>query len=264
MLDLMHSAIGKWLQPPRGRRGGRKRSLALQVEQLEGRLNPAVTVLSAPALLSNPPVDVQAMSRQLPVTVPTPLGGAAAGTVTPLANPLGERKADPRIAWGNRVSDAFKQRVLQVADDLHLNASDLMAIMAFETGETFGPSKVNKLTGAVGLLQFLPATAARLGTTTQALARMSAVRQLDYVEKYFKLYGSELKAHHTLDDMYMAVFKPTAITLDNHAVLYRKGQLGYKQNAPLDFNHDGTITKAEASRPVKDALDEGLKSPNFG
>lgn len=44
--------------------------------------------------------------------------------------------------------------------------------------------------GATGLIQFMPATAQGMGTTTAALAAMSAVQQLDYVQRYFKPYAA--------------------------------------------------------------------------
>jgi hypothetical protein len=58
-----------------------------------------------------------------------------------------------------------------------------MAAMAFETGETFSPSIKNKASGATGLIQFMRSTAKGSGTTTAALAEMTAVDQLDFVEK---------------------------------------------------------------------------------
>jgi hypothetical protein len=59
-----------------------------------------------------------------------------------------------------------------------------MAAMAFETGGSFSPAVPNKAgSGAVGLIQFMPSTAKGLGTSTEALKKMSAVQQLDFVKK---------------------------------------------------------------------------------
>ena len=70
------------------------------------------------------------------------------------------------------------------------------------------PAVLFALFGATGLIQFLPSTARGLGTTTDALAGMSSVEQLNYVEKYFdpllKLFdhavseGFVYPAHRTL------------------------------------------------------------------
>src|SRR3546814_4426455 len=57
----------------------------------------------------------------------------------------------------------------------------LMAVMSFETGGSFSPAQANNAgSGATGLIQFMPNTAAGLGTSTAALAQMSSVEQLQY------------------------------------------------------------------------------------
>ena len=90
------------------------------------------------------------------------------------------------LAWGNKVSLAFRNRVKDIAANLQTDPNFLMACMAFESGETFSPSIKSKAgSGATGLIQFMPTTAQALGTTTQKLAAMSAVKQFDYIEKYF-------------------------------------------------------------------------------
>ena len=83
-----------------------------------------------------------------------------------------------------------------------------MAVMALETQKTFNPSKQNSF-GYTGLIQFGNAAASRLGTTTSALKIMSAINQLNYVEKYFSLKEFNEKLN-TLTDLYLAVLYPTA------------------------------------------------------
>jgi hypothetical protein len=59
--------------------------------------------------------------------------------------------------------------------------------MAFETGGTFSPSQKNAAgSSVIGLIQFMSTTAKNLGTSTSELAKMTAVEQLNYVEKYLK------------------------------------------------------------------------------
>lgn len=137
-----------------------------------------------------------------------------------------------------------------------------MACMAFESGETFSPSVRNAAgSGAIGLIQFMPATVMGLGTTVQALASMSAVEQLDYVRDYFKPYRSRL---HTLSDLYMAILWPKGIGRPEDFVLWNKGTspTTYRQNAGLDGNADHDITKAEAAAKVQAKLDRG-RQPQF-
>ena len=93
------------------------------------------------------------------------------------------------IAWGKKLSGPEKQEVLTICGRLMIDPYWLMACMAFETGETFSPS-VESRSGshARGLIQFLRTTAISLGTTTDAMAEMTFIEQMTYVEKYFKPY----------------------------------------------------------------------------
>lgn len=167
-----------------------------------------------------------------------------------------------KLAWGARVSEAFRQRVLAICDtfgwsDEH--ASWLMACMHFESGGTFSPSVANAAgSGAVGLIQFMPRTAEGLGTSAAELGGMTAVEQLDYVEKYFRPYARRIAS---LSDMYMAILLPRAIGDHEDAVLFSDG-VAYRQNAALDRNSDGKVTKAEATYRVQVALENGLRPEN--
>lgn len=164
------------------------------------------------------------------------------------------------IAWGARVSKAFKAKVIEIAGSLEVSPDYLMACMAFETGETFDPAIKNAAgSGATGLIQFMPSTARSLGTTTEELESMSALEQLDYVEKYFKPYRGRLK---TLEDVYMAILYPAAIGKPASHALFKEGSIAYEQNKGFDGNRDGKITLAEISGKVRAKYEKGLK-PEF-
>ena len=151
-----------------------------------------------------------------------------------------------------KVSEAFKQKVIQIASDLKVNPNFLLAVMSFESGETFSPSIKNAAgSGAVGLIQFMPATAKTLGTTTAALAAMTAEDQLDFVSKYFRQFKKPLL---TIEDVYMAVLMPSAIGKGSDFVLFRKPSKAYDQNRGLDINKDGLITVGEAADRVRKKL----------
>lgn len=140
-----------------------------------------------------------------------------------------------------------------------------MACMAFETGETFSPSIKNPGSTAVGLIQFLEATARGLGTTTAKLAAMTRMEQLEYVWLYFRNFIRDTgKRPKTLEDVYMVIHWPRAVGLDNSATMYTQGTSAYKVNAGLDLNKDGIITKAEAGRLVRAKLDKGLTKEYYG
>ncbi|MBR8654190.1 hypothetical protein KDH83_12890 [Achromobacter sp. Marseille-Q0513] len=150
------------------------------------------------------------------------------------------------LIWGAKVQPAFRAKVREIAGRQRLDPNWYMAVMAFETGETFSPSEPNRAgSGAVGLIQFMPSTARGMGTSTQALANMSALEQLDWVEKYFQPYVSRIR---NIGDMYMAVFMPVGIgKADSFVLIDRATQpVAYNQNRSLDKNGDGKITRGEA------------------
>lgn len=139
-----------------------------------------------------------------------------------------------------------------------------MACIAFETGETFSPSIKNSAgSNALGLLQFMPTTAAGLGTTTKKLSVMTLIEQLAYVEAYFRPYKGRLK---TLSDVYMAILWPAAVGKPEDYILFDKTDVKnpkrYLQNRGLDFNKDGRIVKSETARKIEEKLKKG-KSPEY-
>jgi hypothetical protein len=166
------------------------------------------------------------------------------------------------LAWGARVSTGFAQGVLGICRGFGWGAEHanwLMACMAFESGETFSPSVRNAAgSGAVGLIQFMPSTAAGLGTTVENLQLLSAESQLYYVQKYFKPYAKRIGS---LSDMYMAILLPKYVGQPGESVLFSEG-IAYRQNAGLDANRDGKITKDEATAKVLAKLQRG-QSPGF-
>ncbi len=116
---------------------------------------------------------------------------------------------EQRLAWGRKVSAEFRARVFTICGELGIAPDHLMACMAFESGESFSPSKENAAgSHAMGLIQFMPTTAAALGTTTEQLAAMTAEEQLLFVRKYFLPQKGRL---HNLGDVYMAILWPAAV-----------------------------------------------------
>jgi len=168
------------------------------------------------------------------------------------------------LAWGKKVTGDFAHRTIEIAVELGIEPSWLMACMAFESGRTFSPSVTNGAgSGAVGLIQFMPSTALHLGTSTDELKRMTAVQQLEYVLKYFRPGKGRL---HSLEDVYMTILWPNAVGKPLDYVLFDKEDLGhpkrYIQNAGLDYNKDGRVTKAEAAGHVRKELELGLTEAN--
>lgn len=184
------------------------------------------------------------------------LGTTSAGTSAPLSN--------LRMAWGSKVSPVFKERIQWVADTLGCDVNHLMACMAWESGETFRADIKNAAgSGATGLIQFMPATARGLGTTTAALAAMTPEDQIRYVYEYFKPYKGRL---NNLGDIYMAILWPKGVGKPDGYVLFDKAKspITFRQNAGLDVNKNGQVTRAECLVKVNQKLAKGLRPENIG
>ena len=164
-----------------------------------------------------------------------------------------------KLAWGKKVDANFRAKLFAIAEDFRWTPEKpghLMGCMAFETAETFSPSVRNAAgSGAVGLIQFMGPTAVGLGTTTATLATLTAVDQLDYVKAYFKPYAKNIK---TFADMYMAILMPKYVGFPDSTIIIRDPGVTYRQNAGLDFNKDGCITKEEAAGLAYQKYQKGM------
>lgn len=143
----------------------------------------------------------------------------------------------------------FLERVKQIAERIGCDYKDLLGVMHSESG--LNSKAQNSKGGAAGLIQFLPSTARELGTTTDALRNMSAVQQLDYVEKFLVMVKnrSALKGKTRLSagDLYTLVFMPAKA---GGEVITSAGSKSYAANKGLDANGDGMITKTELGNRV--------------
>lgn len=172
---------------------------------------------------------------------------------------------DP-LPWSAKVSKNFIDLVFQIAANLDMPPMGpvyLMGCMAWESANTFSPSIRNAAgSGATGLIQFMPSTAKDLGTNVDSLAAMTAEQQLIFVQKYFMPYKGRLQS---LGDVYMAILWPAAIGKPESHVLWNKDSrpTTYRQNAGLDMDKDGDITKAECTQKVYARMIEGFKPENM-
>ena len=100
----------------------------------------------------------------------------------------------------------YASDIARVSANLGIDAAWLANAINFESGGN--PQARNKYTNATGVIQFMPSTATRLGTTVDALYAMSGSQQMAYVEKYFQPYKGKLRSQA---DVYMAIFYPAYI-----------------------------------------------------
>jgi hypothetical protein len=132
----------------------------------------------------------------------------------------------------------FLDKLDQVAGRLGVTPDSMLKIMNSESG--LKTDAVNPNGGATGLIQFMPATARGLGTTTDALKKMSATEQLDYVERYYKPYAGRLK---NATDLYTVTFYPAMLGQPGSYVAggNNAGMIA-RANPAFDIDGDGVIT----------------------
>ena len=126
-----------------------------------------------------------------------------------------------------------------------------MFVMWFES--RLNPQAVNPISGATGLIQFMPSTARGLGTTTTVLKRMSNVQQLDYVLAYLRPYKGRMK---TWVDVYLAVFYPKAMGNPNFVIT---SDIVARQNKIFDLNKDLDISVDEIKTALRNNMPEKYK-----
>jgi len=138
--------------------------------------------------------------------------------------------------------------------DLSEFMSEILSCMAFETAYSFSPSVRNPHSNATGLIQFMPSTARSLGTTVDALAKMSHAEQMNYVYRYFLPYKNRLS---NLGDVYLAIFYPAAMNKPDDWIIAHKGSKVYAQNSGFDKRGKGFITRGDTLVAVRDAYRRG-------
>ncbi len=158
----------------------------------------------------------------------------------PRSSPRGYREAFDRLQEEPR----FLQRITEIAGKIGCKPEHLLQIMWKESG--LDPRAVNRQSGdsnnpyerakrrATGLIQFMPKTARGLGTTTQEIYNMSALQQLDYVEKYFQPYFGRI---HDFMSLYWVVFYPAALGKPDNFVL--GSQIGQDEVRKIAMQNSG-------------------------
>ncbi len=198
-------------------------------------------------------------------TLVASMEAAAKRITTSSVFPINMFSQHKQIAWGAKVSPEFKAKVIKIAKNLDISPDFLMTCMAFETGGSFSPKEPNKAgSSGIGLIQFMEETAEAFETSTKELAAMSAVKQLDYVEKYFKDALRVYKHLNSLEDVCFAILYPGGIGKKDDVVLFKDGTREYKGNKGLDKNKDKQVTVGEVVVKIRKMYEKGLKQGYLG
>lgn len=159
---------------------------------------------------------------------------------------------------GSHLTKEFLNKTKEVARNIGCDYEDLLAVMNSES--TLNPksehkNKYGEVT-AVGLIQFtrdaaIPDLNRRFGLnlTVAKIKNMSAIEQLDLVQKYYEMNRNRLPQGKkiTAADLYAVTYLPARASKE---VLCVKGEGNgyYESNRGLDTNKDGKITKEDLGR----------------
>lgn len=171
--------------------------VAFVINRLNHAISPEGWTTTLSGAMMNIPTDVQiaqsVIKPQIKQTIPTVTRRAKKG----LAAGCVRLQNDP----------AFHSALVDVASYLGVLPEWLYTVMNAESG--CNPAAKNTAgSGATGLIQFMPSTAPGLGTSVEALSRMSAIEQLPYVKKYF---APKKGKYRNVQDLYMYTFFPIAV-----------------------------------------------------
>jgi hypothetical protein len=145
-------------------------------------------------------------------------------------------------------------KVLEMEKRLGISRGDLLRVMFLESGGRLDAK--NKHTGAVGLIQFMPATLRAMGVTEWRGDDLDF--QLALVERYLRPYVGRMNG---LANTYAAVFFPVACgKCSDPEYVVTGSPWVVKVNGVLDENGDGKITAGELEAAVRRAC----RGPEWG
>lgn len=185
---------------------------------------------------------------------------------------LSKNKGQPGFQNQKRCTDinAFAEKLGNIAYIRGFNPNWLMVVMASESG--LDPSRRNKSSNAVGLIQIMPTYYNRWGVSMETLQNMDATAQLEYVGKYLSEWENAKYLHPV--DMYLVTLAPAILSIDNRnasSVVYSSDSINhpsiirslssnstseYNGNKGFDVDNKGYITiKDVQNRFVKKAYE---------
>lgn len=149
----------------------------------------------------------------------------------------------------------FVKKVSEISGKIGIDPNWLMAIMYFESGRTFSPSKGNNI-GCYGLIQFCPDEDKNYKTVNgkkylmSDIAKMDYNTQLDLVYDYYKPYTGRLKSY---TDTYFVTFFPLAVGKPDDWIIQGGGLTAgqiYKANPAFQNVKDGKLRVWEVKKTI--------------
>lgn len=142
--------------------------------------------------------------------------------------------------------DLFFKKLISTSDTLGVKPEWLLKVICKESRAN--PKAINPHSKATGLIQWLPSTARDLGTSINDIYHMSIEEQFDLSIKYFRRQNVLHKVS-SYEDLYLAVFYPKAVGMNDDYIIGHMGSSVVKQNYPISKN--GIITVGDFKRYAK-------------
>jgi soluble lytic murein transglycosylase-like protein len=133
-----------------------------------------------------------------------------------------------------KANTGFTSAVDALASKYNISADEVYSVIQGESA--FNPTAQNA-SGATGLFQFIPSTAEELGTTTEAILRMSPVEQVALYDKYLQRW--EYTGDNRLGIMQAA---PAFASRASGDTIYDTDSAAWRQNPGWRSLGDGPIT----------------------
>jgi hypothetical protein len=146
--------------------------------------------------------------------------------------------------------EGFENKVRKIGKTLRVPPEWLMAVMYSESKFDAGVANF-KGSGAIGLIQWMPATAKEMNTSPEKLKSLPPVEQLDYVYDYLQTVRRRYCEYESLTELYLGILYPKALDQDQCYTLYSTPSRAYKQNSGLDENKDGRVTVSDIDKRMK-------------
>lgn len=175
-----------------------------------------------------------------------------------------------RVPGIEKLSKAQLSALYATAKELKMPVDWLATVMSFETGGTFSPSVPNRAgSGAFGLIQFMPSTAASLlgypQTPEGKAAAAEKGKKMSFQTQLKKMVIPYFKGgtYNSLNDVYLRVFYPAAMGKGNDYVVGSAPSAVYTQNQGFDKEGKGYITRADITRTINSVLNNALSLPRL-
>ena len=185
--------------------------------------------------------------------------------------PLAQASATaPPAAVRNGIPQNKVDAITALAQTLSVTAEHIMAVIAFETNGSFDHRSRNRVNETLGLIQFTPDLARRLGTNMEDLGKASFEQQLHYIGQLIESRAQYDRATPLgLADICIALIAPDHIDRAEAIPVFTEDTApqAYARYAPFDIDEDGRITRSEIDRKLRaywiELADRTDLVPNF-